>query len=289
MKTCHSKCHSKRVQSTVSQSRLGLFEATWRRPPERKQFFVSGAWGTAVITGRLSQVHRNLLDVLPMTIVKEAMTPDGCRHLLIDPHTLKKAMSRKGKKVGARQCVDMLKDLTDALVEIKTTSGLTCIGHILDEVLYQSREVPNAIGARLPVGGKKGGERVRAARSLWRVKISASWMKFIEQDLTYKYDIGKVMALQSGVSAAAARLLLTHKNNNIPTGIETVLTQLGIKEGECQERWNARRRLAADAHGLADLGIRLEDGTIKTGSPLPQNTQVAATEYPSAATEYPVR
>ena len=288
MKICHSK--SRKGQSTVSQSRLGVFEPTRRRLGERKQFTISGVWGTATITGRLTQRHRDLLDVLPEATVQQAQTPDGCRHLLVDPHRLRMALGRRrGEKVPTTQAIGLLEDLTEALVEIRTTSGLVCLGHIFDEALYRAREVANEAGARLPAGTKKT-VRARPERTLWRVKVAAGWTRFIAQDLAYSYDIEKVMALQHGVSAAIARLLLTHRSSPIPTGVATVLTQVGIPAGECQARWNARRRLCADRDGLRDLGISLDAkaGMLRLdGGSLPQIPHTPATNSPSAATDSP--
>ena len=265
MKTCRSK----KVFSTVHQSRVPIFSPT-RRPTKRVQCAVETAWGRVRVTGRLGQRHRDLLDALDDSTLQKVTTTDGCQHRLVDPHKLRAILGRKGGRAAAGMVEGLVKDLTEALLQIDTTSGLHILGHIFDEARWHEGAGP---GEAARFG--------RDARRLYRLKMGAAWCQFIQKDLQFSYDRKLIGALQYGVSQAVARLLLTHRGCT-RVEVDTALEQVGVGPGERQPLWDARRRLAGDREGLLGLGIVINQGMITV------RRSSAGAESPVAGAESPV-
>ncbi len=75
-------------ETPINTCRIPIFAAT-RRPSTVKEFHVETPWGSATITGKLGQQHRDMLDAMRMIAEKEQMTHDGRMHLKIDPAKLR--------------------------------------------------------------------------------------------------------------------------------------------------------------------------------------------------------
>ncbi len=122
------------------------------------------------------------------------------------------------------------------------------IGHIIDEVVEATVRVGD------PLRGSAG------ERPLWRVTLGAAWARLVGADLGLHYDPAPIASLRHGISQAVARFMLTHRSGS-RWAVEDVLTAVGVK-GSGQDRRNARRRLRADADGLAALGVGTDGGYV---------------------------
>ena len=263
MTKCRSKSKSKRGAAarvvtgrmtgvtTYVQSRVPVFAPT-RRPRAVAKFRVETPWGRVTITGRLGQRHRDVLDAIPLATEWEGRTPDGALHRLIDPHKLRKAIAPprgRDRRVSRQRLDEWLRDMRAAEVAIETKSGGVYEG-IFHRVVTRREEAAASQFRELHGRGFAIGER-----HLWGVTYSPSWVRLMDEDLILRYDLGAIVALEHGVSQAVARLLLTHDPGRFqPTGLDTVLTQVGVPE-KGQARRDARRWVLDDAARLRGLGI----------------------------------
>jgi hypothetical protein len=103
-----------------------------------------------------------------------------------------------------------------------------------------------------------GGERV-----LWVVRLGLAARALDERDLPLHYAPAPVARLQHGISQAVALHVLTHKSE--PRGGWTLDGIIIAVTGEIGEQGmrDARRRVRADAAGLAELGVEIDGDRVR--------------------------
>lgn len=254
--------------STVHQSRCQIYQPT-RRPmhlTEETEF--STSWGIATIKGRLGQAHADVFEAIMFTAIDCWHDSEfGTTDLLVDPYQLRKILGAgkgtiKGKpsmgsKDGLKHIMD---DIMQVLVSLKVPAkGIEIHGHIVD--YYE--EVDGTVECSLKkVHRAKINDEGQietytdsiVGRKLWKVVIGKAWNLLNSQDIGLFYNPWPLAKLQSGISQAVARHVMTHKQE--PNGgwiIDSLLETVGA--GTKAELRNRRRELRNDRIGFENLGF----------------------------------
>lgn len=232
------------VESPTHASRIPIFAPT-RRPSEVKEWRVETAWGWAVITGKLGQQHRDLLDASRMVAEREEWTADGRFHLLVDPAKLRAVLG--GDATNYARIDEWFDDLMEAKIKMRIEARDTNIlGGIVDSVVDSAVATPNTRAGAFSEG-----------RRYWKISFNIAWTKLVKDDLATKYPVREVVKLRYGISQAVARYCLTHKE--VHESLKDLMTRLA-DDGRVRNR---RKELAADAAGLKALGITVEGDRVK--------------------------
>ncbi|MDD5300025.1 MAG: hypothetical protein PHD65_05975 [Gallionella sp.] len=242
--------HTDLVKTPTSACRIPIFAPT-RRPLAKTAWWVDTSWGHAVITGRLGQQHRDLLDAARMVAEREDWTTDGRLHLLVDPAKLRAAMG--GDAVNWPLLKTWLTDLAQAIVDYHVNKpDINGYGDGFGGLLSDVR-VANT--TQLPItrpGAWMGG------RQFMRISFGVGWSRLIADDNATRYPVRQVVALKHGFSQAVARYCLSHAT--VRDTVAGLMLKLDA-QGELRKR---RRELAADTAELAALGIIIEGDKIST-------------------------
>ena len=230
------------VKTPATPCRVPLFAPT-RRPTDVKGWRVETAWGWGLVTGRLGQQHRDVLDAARMVAEVEEWTADGCLHLKVDPAKLRSALG--GDSVNYARINEWLGDLMKSLFLIHLKIRDESIKGALIKQMKDSPSTPPTRAGAISEG-----------RRYWRISFGEAWSKLIEDDLMIHYPLREVAALERGFSQAVARYCWSQANTN-----ENVvgLCKKLADTGRVRDRV---RDLQVDEKALAALGIELRNGCI---------------------------
>lgn len=253
------KSRSNLAQSPVHASRLPIFPPT--RRPTLSTWEFNTPWGEGVVTGRLGQMHRDLIDAARMEAERRVVDHTGALHLLIDPARLRAALG--WDTVTYHQIEDRLEDMR--IAKVSTTiraTGLRVREGIVSSYAMAAAQPPER-GEKVRHLAKPNGQAQAAllhGGGLWRVSFSQSWSMVLLEDHQYSYPLREVMELQHGVSQALARFCLSHKW--VHEGLPSVLTKLGA----CGRQRKRLSELRVDAAALRALGVDVSDGMCRYGA-----------------------
>lgn len=252
----------------ASVCRIPIFSPT-RRPQAVSAWEVETSWGSAVITGRLGQQHRDLIDAARMVAEKEEWTADGRLHLLVDPAKLRSALGGDG--VNYQRIDDWLKDLMLAIVKIHiTTKDIKVTGGLVAEYVDADASPPCT----------RGGAFNKNRRYL-KISFGTGWSKLVEEDDLTKYPLRQVVGLKHGFSQAVARYCFSHQK--VHESIAGLTDRLGAG-GRLRDR---RAELCDDSVGLQSMGIEVVGDRVKWSGA--SKVLVAATKVPVGASKVPVK
>lgn len=240
--------------ATATMPRLMIYQPS-QRPRQRAGdwFDAPGRYGRARVTGRLGQRHADLLEAVLYHAEAARDVPGGGVDLLVDPARVRRSMSDSGYSL---QRIDALfADLRAAVIEIESPAlDSKIVGGLIDHKIPSSATRPDPL---------TGGER-----NLWVVRVGAALVMLINRDIRLYYDPAPLARLEHGVSQAVARHVLSHQRE--PAGgwkIDTLIKAVcGDVSG--QARWDARRRIKADADGLAAAGVLIDGDRVRTAKTL---------------------
>lgn len=235
------------AKTPVNACRIPIFSPT-RRPVAVTQWRVETSWGWAVITGRLGQQHRDVLDAVRMVAEDEEWTADGCLHLKVDPARLRSALG--GDAVNNTLILQWLRDLRAAeVITHITATDKTIYGGVLGEITDAKHDT--ALSSRPGAFASN--------RRMLHIPFGTGWSKLVEEDRVMHYPLRQVVALQHGFSQAVARFCLSHTHVN--DTVAGLMSKTGAG-GLCRHR---RADLHADSAGLAGLGIIVDGDAVKSG------------------------
>jgi len=226
--------------ATVHENRFAIFQATDR--PQEKTFIINAYGGTIKVTGKLGQVHKDILEFIKYNCIKYGYTKDGRLAFLVDLYQLRKALGKGNSLYSYEILVKHIKDLIKTTIEFDT-EHLKITGNFLAQVTESKVEVTT----------KKG-----TIRKLTRIEFSMLGTKLIENDIKLFYNPIPIMNLQHGISKALVRYVLSHKNQ--PNGgwkLDTILKTILGEDAKPQAIKDAKRFLKKDAEQLAKCGITL--------------------------------
>ena len=231
--------------TTVSQARVQLFQPT-RRPLECTRQ-IATPWGSGTITGKLGQTHADYVEAVHYNALDWKSIPGGGLAVLVDPHHVRRCMS-KGEKFSGEQVKAITGDLMRALVHLTIAiphgPALNFRGALVSSIADSLERRPNPL--------EKG-----ADRPLNIVTFSPAYASLLDVDLPLDYDPRPFSRLRSGVAAAVARHIYTHRSE--PMGgwkLDTLIAAVGAacSNGAIRERRSELREEAAVA-ALATLGV----------------------------------
>lgn len=250
--------------------RVPIFAPT-RRPTKVTNRRIETSWGWAVITGRLAQNHRDIVDavrLVALTWYKEGSHGDICA--LCDSTRLRAELG--WERWTYQQILKGLNDLLDAKIRASFPQW-TDTTHILIRV----REFAAPPLARRKKGAIKNIRRKRrqdaetealAIRggALWEITFSGAWVALFK-DLPMTYP-ARVFSMQSGVAQAISRFMLSH-GPGARYGVATAFAAVGMPE-ERHIRRRALEGLSRDMEAMAEVGVNYNPttGMLTTGGRL---------------------
>jgi hypothetical protein len=226
--------------TTVSPARLRLCQPT-QRPTYRTGEWIETPWGRCRVTGRFGQRHQDLIDAFLWNAEKTRQIEDGGIEILVDPAKVRKTMSDARHSLTGIQ--KLIRELREVTLEIETPK-LMIMGGLVDHVAKSPVTRPDPIN---------GGER-----QLWRVRIGLALAELLRYDLPLHYDPTPITRLQSGISQAVARHVLTHTHQ--PNGgwdMDNLIQSVCGELGSTMIR-HRRRELRIDSHTLYEIGILID-------------------------------
>ncbi len=241
----------------LAPARVRLFQPT-QRPTARNGEWITTAWGRCSVTGRLGQRHADLLEAIQFCAERREDEPSGMIRLLVDPARVRKVMS--DARYSQKQIWVLLREMRAVTIEIDTQER-RIMGGVINEAEYTKK-----ITRRDPLTGEQ--------RRLWVVWLGKAWAEIMRLDKALNYDPTPIVRLEHGISQAVARLLITHSVDRQPNGGWKIDALIEATAGDLcdQALRDARRRLRADAQGLAAIGIRIDGDRIRRVAHPPTET-----------------
>ena len=233
--------------STVHQSRLQMYQPT-KKPKNIKQV-IETAWGSAIIDGRIGQVHAGLMEAIFKHTIDKRAEQNGSLTVLVDPYKVR-TTTYGGSQGSYEQIWVMLKDLMKCVVEFNIPGkSRKDLGHILEHVTESPMTREN------PLTGE--------ARKMWRITIAAGYLEWIGRDLALFYDPEPIARLETGIAQAVVRHLEGHKRQ--PPGgwhIDALINAVGAGKTS-QNMRDSRRYLLKDREAMKSLGYVIGEGRVK--------------------------
>lgn len=236
-----------------------MFAPVERRGTAERTITATTSWGEVSIVGRLTQLHRQLLDAAIATALLADPSEDGGMRLVVDPYRICRAMGTSTWDYGWLE--SLLRDLRRAEVRIVERGHqfpLVVTGILVAYGRYdrQKRLHPGRLTHR-------GDDR----RDMIYLTLSAPWWAMWRtQALVHYATVLPQIGRLSGVGQAVARLCLTQQAG-WHISVDRVLQVVGaITDGPGtaarKRRSRARQEILGDHEGLAQLGITITDGTL---------------------------
>ena len=234
--------------TTVTQCRVPIFWPT-NKPPRSKKagdFIIENQWGRAVIKNcKLTQVHRNLLDVIFTHHRGLYHYEDGCVSFLIDLYEIQKLLQIEVHNHNwIRQKLEELRKTAF----VTETKNWVITGGIVRKHKYSkidAEHTPDKFGPN----------------KLYYVTFEAEFMKFFDLDMHMSYFklVDKIISLEHPVSQALVRFCLSHRQVNMD--LENILTEIGVFRPELDRPRKTRilQQLFLESEVLIEeFGIRID-------------------------------
>ena len=232
--------------ATVHENRFNIFQPTDR--PAEKTTIMQVKNGTIKVTGKLGQVHKDILEHIKHNHIKYGYTQDGRLAFLIDLYQLRKVLGKGNSLYSYETLNRMLKDLITTTIEFDTET-MKITGNFLAQITESKVEVSHS--------------KLGTIRKLTRIEFSILGTALVEQDIKLFYDPIPIIQLKYGISKAIARYCLSHKNQ--PNGgwkIDTILKAILGEDAKLQAIRDAKRFLRKDADQLAKCGITIKNDRV---------------------------
>ncbi len=230
--------------TTVHQSRLQVFQPT-RRPKDVERTILT-PWGEAKISGKIGQVHADIIEAMCKNAKDHRVTDTGQIQLLVDPYVVRKSVGG-GKPYSGDTLWRMIQELRKTSIELSAPAQrIRVMGGVIDMV-EESIQVTSHNGEK---------------RHLWRVTLSPAYAALVAGDLPLHYDPAPLAQIESGISQAVARHIMTHRDQ--PEGgwsLDNLIKAVGSGNTPVELR-NRRREVNQDAENLLRLGITVRDGRV---------------------------
>ena len=244
--TSKAKKLEKLPTTTASQIRTRIYQAT-RRPVHLTSSIILTNFGVVSVTGRLGQVHCDVMESICYCAEGLVVMEDGRYKLLVDLFNV-----RNNARVGGEMLHRMIVELMSAVVEVRKSTSITdCIrmGHLIDFAGHATNSRGEVLTRKNPLGG---------LRPLWRVELGKASTDLFDFDkIKLHYDPYDIAQMRHGVSQAVIRHALTH--SVIPHGGWFINTLIESVCGPIskQKLKNRRSELRDDASNFVKLGFRI--------------------------------
>jgi hypothetical protein len=231
--------------ATVHENRYSIFQPTDR--PVEKAIVMQVKNGTIKVTGKLGQVHKDILELIKYNCIKYGLTKDGKLAFLIDLYQLRKSLGRKNL-YNYETLNRLFEDLLKTTIEFNTET-FKIKGSFLALITESKVELKHS--------------KLGTVRKLTRIEFSTLGTEIIRKDIKLFYDPTPIIKLQHGVSKALARYVLSHRTQ--PNGgwkLDTILHILLGEEAKPQVIKDAKRFLKKDIEQLKKCGIFIENDRV---------------------------
>jgi hypothetical protein len=211
----------------VTQCRVPIFWPT-NKPPRSKNLpdlVIENDWGKGTIKNcKLTQVHRNLLDVIFAYHQVLYRHEDGCVGFLVDLYEVQKQLQIEVH--NHNWIFKKLKDLMKTIFVTETKDWIIT-GVILRKHSYSKRDAghtPDKFGIN----------------KLYYIVFEAEFMKFFDLDMHVSYFqlVDKIISLKNPTCQALVRFCLSHCHLNMD--LEELLKKIGILRPEMHRREKSR-------------------------------------------------
>ena len=233
--------------TTAHHARLQIFQPTRTPIYCTRPLTKPGAKGEVIgtVEGKLGVMHALFLEVVCFYAERTKVIEGGSLQILVDPYQIRKTMGKANGCYSGEGLDTLIKDIKKAVIHFTgEDSDLPDIDGILDRIEKSPRTRTH------PITGKE--------RPLKRVVLTPTYRSWLERDLKLHYDPSPLADLRHGISAALARLVLTHRDQ--PVGgwkINGLIEAVGVRATS-----RARQLIKEDASGLAALGILVDGGRV---------------------------
>lgn len=261
--------------STAAPTRLCLYQAT-RRPQLGTRTVQIEKIGSMTVTGRLGQVHANLMECL-MFLAECHKVKDNRLQITVDPFKLRKAMwggkerkktsLRKNQPIYSAEQMLLLESDLQAAVLVTDSKTMQVRGRIVEQVRESKATHSDSRKWLLAGEGRK--------LQVW--VFSVEWTKVMLSDVGRFYDPRPLCRIEHGSVAAIARHVLTHQYQ--PNGgwkLEGLMTAAGVE----RQASKVMKEMAEDIEELRELGIVISAGRGFLAAP--------ATQLAAPATQTPI-
>ncbi|WP_219629359.1 hypothetical protein [Acidithiobacillus ferrooxidans] len=235
--------------ATVSPARLRMCQPT-QRPTYRTGEWIVTPWGRCRVTGRFGQRHQDLLDAFLWNAEKTRQIEDGGIEILVDPAKVRKTISDARHSLSGLQ--KLIRELREVTLEIETPR-LMIMGGLMDHMVKSPITRPDPMN--------------KGERHLWRVRIGLALAELLRNDLPLYYDPTPITRLQTGISQAIVRHILSHSSQ--PNGGWDLDNLIRSVCGELDSTMirHRRRELRIDAAGMEAIGIFIDgERIVRRGS-----------------------
>jgi len=223
-------------------SRVPVFQPTFKRGKTGIWKWET-AWGTATVEGRLTGIHRKVLDAMFGSCVDSWRVATGAVTLLIDPY---KVVTLAGIAKDNKRLRALMEEMRVAKVTIEASDGKTW---------FQA-----GIVSEIRISGVDSDD----GRDQWLVTISATWMNIFDTSLVVRYRnfLPTLAGIRSSTVHAIALHVLSHQEGYYD--VEDLLKRVGAWPNEALKPESFKRLVrkrfeALDTHEkiLEELGMSL--------------------------------
>ncbi len=264
--------------TTVRHARLQIFQPT-RHPVSCTREIIRPGTRDVIgtVKGKLGVMHALFLEAVCFHAERTKIIEGGSLQILVDPYRIRKTMSA-GSRYSAEGAIALVEDIKKSVIRFNPGADdgdLPDIDGILDRIEASPRTRVN------PVTGE--------ARHLKRIVLSPTYRKWLEHDLGVHYDPSPLAGLRYGITAAVARLALTHRDQ--PNG-GWRLDGLIQAVGAAPTRRN-RQMIRKESEGLAAVGLTIDGSRVlkaeRTVPATPAGVTCTPAPYPPRPRAYPLR
>ena len=213
--------------TTVTQCRVPIFWPT-NKPPRAKgvhNLVIENSYGKATIENcKLTQVHRNLLDVILAYHHGLYFYQDGAAGFLVDLYEVQNILQIYAS--NHTWVLKKLKDMMTTVFEVETKEWMIT-GAIVRKHNYSKEDAEHT--------PDKFGEN-----KLYYIILEAQFMEFFKLDTNVLYFefVEKIINLKSAICQALVRFCLSHRQLN--QDLEEVLKQIGVLRKDTHKREKSR-------------------------------------------------
>lgn len=225
------------VISSVLFSRLALF---WPSARNTKvcEWRSESSWGSVSVKGRLSQIHRGILDAIAAHTIVSKRESNGSMTVVINPYQVAKAA---GIDASNRKWFEnRLKEMRQAEIVIEEPGKVwPSIAGIISEI-EEHEEGPDLRGALAGMDSH-----------FLKINFSSLWMKIVDGTLAVRYArlLPDIAELKSGAIQAFVRHVITHTERH--GSIEDTLQQINAIRDDMSR--NRKNRLLAEIREASEF------------------------------------
>ena len=230
---------------SIQEIRLPIFAPLSRTSPKsaiyndflanKRTRIVETSWGKVQVKGSLlTQVHKDLLDLIILNADRKKITSDG--RLLIEFSTNKVLKSYGDKGENYKWFRAMLEDIMGSVISLETSDKKGFAFHIISAMKYDDN------------------------KEFMGILLSSEYLKFYKESFAVNYnrEIVNLIGIESSIIKSIVRFFLSHTSLNIST--DDLFKAVGVKADKKDRFYRHIKQLIAEnEETLRKFGITLEN------------------------------